>query len=315
MAQFYTDFHEYVAGQQPGDWTKRWADSSWLVKVKTGTVGGKCLEDGGASPRHAMSWDDAGEPSDTEVVIRCRSINTTGYQLGAVVRGSGAAGSENGYVALLFHISSFVLIKYQSGSGTLLASVSYPWSANTWYWIRLRASGQAIKVRAWADGSEEPTNWLIETADSGLASGWAGAYAATANTHDFDVAGIGTGGDPAPTSPVAEPITILADTKQRIYSPATVLVDTRQRTYSPATVLADTRQRVYSIAQVLADTRQRIFKPVLVLADTLQRIMRPGSALTRIAVTARVQRAVGLVGSVGRSVAVTAKLTRRNNVP
>lgn len=83
-------------------------------------------------------------------------------------------------------------------------STSHTVTADTWWWVRVQRSGAGVfKMRAWQDGTTEPSgSWLItSTADTHYTSGafgfWAYDY-----THEPDVRafGIGTNGDAAPTT-------------------------------------------------------------------------------------------------------------------
>ncbi|MBE0448644.1 MAG: hypothetical protein IBX64_11200, partial [Actinobacteria bacterium] len=208
---FYTDFSKYPANQAPSGWTPRWVTSNVtnLIKEKAGTAGGKCLEQKPTTgSRRSISWDAAGSVSDVETVARLRTDTDTiaSHQGWVVVRGSGASATENGYVVSIYNSSnntkSILLYRYLDGTYQLLQSKPYDWSANTWYWARLRAIGSTIQAKVWPDGENEPSSWSLNATDTSIVSGWVGVGGYARGTKDFDVVGIAKGGATAPITSV-----------------------------------------------------------------------------------------------------------------
>jgi hypothetical protein len=199
-----TAFGEYTTAAQPSDWTAEWTTTNhtWRVREVSGAEGGKVLRgafSGTTNSRRAISWDDK-DAADVDVVCRVSSshknssASLTGHH-GVVVRGSGAGATEQGYAAVFAARSfsstvpyeTFRLTKYVSGTFSLLAEVSFFWSTNTYYWMRLQAIGTAIKAKIWAGEKEdEPSAWTIEATDSSIATGWAGALNLYANNNSYD---------------------------------------------------------------------------------------------------------------------------------
>jgi hypothetical protein len=209
VGQFFTDFSEYSADQQPSGWTKRWnTDFPALVKQKAGTTGGKCLELGlPAAGWSLLTWDDVGSPVDVEMVMRVRCATT---RLGACLaaRASGAGGAEKAY------FNYYVGDGYQSrlrkivnGALTDLSVFgNYTFPANTFVMIKLKTRGTSIQTRQWSDGAQETATWNASATDTSIAAGgWVGIMPGGLGGLDIDFIGIGTDGDPAPTSPIIVP--------------------------------------------------------------------------------------------------------------
>lgn len=58
------------------------------------------------------------------------------------------------------------LIRLDSGAETALADITFPAPATTKIWVRWRLEGNRIKVRAWADGDDEPATWGADVYDA-----------------------------------------------------------------------------------------------------------------------------------------------------
>jgi len=84
---------------------------------------------------------------------------------------------------------------------------------DTWTWIRARAEGEVLSVKAWLDGEDEPLAWGNSTAHTGSTAGIVGlGYNLSGTSHGVDHIDVkhfslGTNGDPAPTAPVTDPPT------------------------------------------------------------------------------------------------------------
>lgn len=209
MTTYSTNFSGYTADVSPSDWTARWvtASNTWAARSKASVEGGKTLENTGTvDGRHLLSWNtvdaDSGR-ADVEVLARMRSSSTSAGQLRLTVRGSGAAASEAGYSVELCSssASNMRISKLVAGTQTLIGTdYAFTFAANTWYYVRFRANGTALKARVWADGAVEPTSWHLEVTDSSItAAGWIGASnIESTGTRDWDWFSIGTSGDTAP---------------------------------------------------------------------------------------------------------------------
>lgn len=191
------------SGSPPTGWTAEWVTANVTYTEGSGYLRAAVSSTG----RHAISWDTPGDSlANVEILAKVRTDTKAGSGDAAyctlVARGSGSAASENGYAARMFVSSgtgAIDAIKYVSGTlTTLTGSIAVDWSADTWYWIRLRVNGTAVQVRAWADGGSEPGTWGIDTTDSSLSSGWIGYGSFYAGNADCDFFSYATDGDTAP---------------------------------------------------------------------------------------------------------------------
>ena len=209
MAQFFTNFSEYTTGQAPADWTARWvtANVTYTVEADAGATGGKVLRSVVTSvARHALSWDDVGTPGATEILIKFRlsALTEAGFVNGAVLRGSGIATTENGYMSagqpLAAAADRLYIREYTAGtsSDTSAQLTGTAFSINTWYWIRFRANGTSLESAVWADGESEVVP-ITTLTDATTSSGWAGIFTQQIATHDYDIFSVGTNGDVAPS--------------------------------------------------------------------------------------------------------------------
>lgn len=122
-----------------------------------------------------------------------------------VVRGSGAASSENAYMAWIAPDSEVLIIgKLVAGvlSAVAFTAFSLPDDPEDYY-IRFRANGTTLKARAWRYDAVEPSTWQVEGTDSDVTgAGYIGlGFAASLNTGGFGVPGfvsVGTNGESAP---------------------------------------------------------------------------------------------------------------------
>ena len=203
MANYVTSFSEYAIGVQPSDWTERFndANSTWTVTSASGVIflRNTMTSDG----LRFISWDDIdadANRADVEVLTKVRSSSISGAQFQIRVRGSGTSGSPTAYT-ILYNGSNgrFEMFKDVAGVGTLLTTITASLSANTFYWLRYRVVGTALKFKFWIDGAAEPGTWNSEITDSDIAAaGWVGLGAFTkAGNRDYDVVAVGTNGDTA----------------------------------------------------------------------------------------------------------------------
>ena len=199
MAQYFTDFLEYTPNSAPSDWTERWtaSNSDWVVRNDALSPTTARLEHtASVNGRRALSWDDVDSDTDrddAEILIKFRTSLVSSFQFYFRLRGSGSAGTETSYNALL-DAGSLYLHKYDGGASTTLTSTAYAISADTDYWIRFRVQGTALKCRIWADTDIEPGAWTLETTDSSITGvGWAGlGNFESTGTRDFEIVSIAT---------------------------------------------------------------------------------------------------------------------------
>jgi streptogramin lyase len=82
-----------------------------------------------------------------------------------------ACGDKSCYYGARLHTSQNKLeLAKRSGNGTtILASVPFTASATTFYWMRLdvvTGASDTVQAKIWADGSPEPTSWMLTATDA-----------------------------------------------------------------------------------------------------------------------------------------------------
>jgi hypothetical protein len=129
--------------------------------------------------------------ADGSILVRCAAqrLGSFIWKAALVLRGSGAAGSETGYMAVIasgvaagtFRVS---LYKWVAGASTLLGTSSdltitpYTSPINDEYvaYFEFKADGTDLKTRIWSSDASRPTTWDLELSDASIAAaGWAGA--------------------------------------------------------------------------------------------------------------------------------------------
>jgi hypothetical protein len=241
MAQFFTDFSDYPTGAPPADWTERWILGGQVLEVAedAGGTGGKVLrhritEDN----RRAFSWEAVPGSSNVEIVARVRASDADA-RLGIIARGSGEGhvrDNEYGFTTELepgrytadrrpddeadepqhttrsYDARMARTPERPHGTGKQDGMTTFPFELGEFHWLRLRAvegeQGVDVYAKAWSGAAEdEPADWAhvrenSESADVG-AGGWVGITGqGTSGIREYDLVGVGTDGDEAPTRPV-----------------------------------------------------------------------------------------------------------------
>ena len=287
MAQFSIDFSGETTGAAPANFTENWTATgqTWAVREKAGELGGKGLEHvRTTTARRGFSWDTPGSDTDTEILVRWRSTAATSTdQFWMLLRGSGAAATEGGYIFRNTSGTSIQIARLVAGTLTTIgAAVTITAIANNqWYWMRFRVNGTDLKAKIWnGDHDQEPAAWTIERTDATIAlAGWMGVgNAAATGTRDYDDIAVGTAGDTAvfPVSAEARvtqaPVLVLsaADSDVRVTQvPVLVLA------FMPdaAEEIRVTQAVTLALAEFTAETR--ITQAVaLVLADHIPCVQR-----------------------------------------
>lgn len=206
MTQYFTDFSEYTTGQQPSDWTKRFAATYvWTVADDGAALGGKVLSvaNNATATRNGLSWDaidaDAAR-ADSETFVKFRFLSgTDATEVMSMVRGSGLAGDETIYrYGARSNTDALQIARYLNGA--FLEDTATPWSpvANTWYNLLSSTIGDQHKLKVWPASDPEPTLWDLETTNTEItAAGWIGLFKLRGGAVDIDVFSVGTSGDSA----------------------------------------------------------------------------------------------------------------------
>ncbi len=211
---WFTEY-DHEADALPSDFTLRWDSGSgdWIVTEEGGAIG---LQDntGGGTDEDACSWDVPGNGSDPTndiellYLVNHSSSFVRSRGSGSIIRGSGSAGSEKGYLLSFDGISDEIeLIRYKGdGTKSSLASASNTQIEETFYWWRFQVSDESgdvrLKARAWLFGASEPGTWGIDfldtSADKITTDGWVGflcedndsQYAFFSASENGDLAGL-----------------------------------------------------------------------------------------------------------------------------
>ena len=176
------DFDGYTLDQQPSDWTRRdaYGEGSgenaphfWTRSKTTPLVADKVLEvrSGGAHIM-ACSPDSVGQILDSEQLMlftQSHIHSNGGAQLKARLIHTGGGHYKTSYNASLYNGNKLRLFRWVNVVPTQMAEIAFPYTVDTWYWMRYSVSGTnpvALKVKVWAHGTEEPEAWTLEHNDS-----------------------------------------------------------------------------------------------------------------------------------------------------
>ena len=216
-----TQYTELLWGSSDGTYptsvlTKRWVTTGEVVLAcnsNSEAEGGFSFEqDWSATARRLNSLDaidgDANR-DDIELLGRFQ-INEAAQdnQYALTGRGSGAAGSESAYTAVVFEAGTqdlrIQLVKYDAGTPTQMvigdSDHVHEYVTGEWLYLRLRINGSDIKAKLWRVSDVEPTAWSEETTDTAITGvGWGGISGfQSLGLCETDMLTIGTNGDAAP---------------------------------------------------------------------------------------------------------------------
>lgn len=198
-----------VIPNHPGTWHRPW-DSSPPPEDTNGETETQVVVDfaddrglelsSSSDARHAIQWDDVGEP-DTAEVLSVVYVPSIGSAASSHVRSYiHAGGTESDPQAYYCEVldGEVGVSKYENGSATTLATDSPGVSEGTWYNIRFRASGGNLRVRYWERGTSESDTWDIDVFDDTYSSGWVGLGSFAGDATYWDDVTVGTDGQSAP---------------------------------------------------------------------------------------------------------------------
>lgn len=207
MTVYATSFGLDTAGVAPANWTQRWtaSGSTWVVQASAPTTQGKFLRQTRTSTFYRLlSWNDLDADANRdngEIFARVRTDTaTTPYQIWFILRGSGSAGSESGYILHNISNTQFRISKLVAGTLSTVVTFDFTFSSSVFIGVRFRANGTALKAKVWNSQIDtEPAAWTVETTDASIAGvGWIGAgNFASSGTQDYDDIAVGTNGDTA----------------------------------------------------------------------------------------------------------------------
>ena len=206
MTKYLETFESETIGVQPTNWTERWdgADVSWVVGDDGGSPSDQYVRaTATATGRKLLSYDSvvASDRTDGQFLMRFR-INEALNYFGAVIRGDGAASTEDGYAFYVRASTSVLTVTAYVGgsSSSYVANPGVTVTTGAWFWLRGGVFENELYLKVWADGDPEPNWQLRETDDtvSIVGSAWAGLFMfASSGTADCSLFSVGTGSDPA----------------------------------------------------------------------------------------------------------------------
>lgn len=210
MATHFDSFSGATPGSTPTGWTLRNRDvlEQWLINAfdDSGNIIARCDNNGQDDNLAFITHDTVGSISGAcELVTKWRiqtGESTSGKSSLAWIYASTLALA--GYAAF-WRQTEFRIVRFATGGEDSFVGSAYTGfspAANTWYWTRFGVDGAgAFYAKFWADGSAEPGSNHITGTDTTVTSGLLGVGGFSFDAlSDFDLVGLGTGGDPAPTS-------------------------------------------------------------------------------------------------------------------
>lgn len=243
--QWYTDFSEYSTGSPPSDWTEEWSTSPAEDIETNSGFGSKQLNiDHSTAVYFGYSWDDVGDITDVDVLMRVRA-NTSGGQHAQriMIRGAGTTSTRTGYFAYINpNTNTYGVHEYNSGASTSIDSGSATIDHDTWYWMRFRAQGTSLKFRYWEGPyTHEPDSWDIDATDSTVsAAGWVGVSSYSSDTDmDIDYFAVAEGGGTAPY-PQDDPFTTTTSSTTSSTSSSTASTSSTTETSPPSEGMSGT---------------------------------------------------------------------------
>jgi hypothetical protein len=186
-----TTFGGDAVGAQPAGWTASSAPfgSAWTVEADATASDGKVLR--GATTvtaRHIFRADNVNvDGGEQEALVKIKLDAANGYGPGLAVRHRMTNGSESAYVLYLRPAAGEIeMDRFLNGGWMFMTSTHFASSTNTWYWMRFRASGSMMQGKVWADGTPEPSGWMVIGVDSAIPTGALGVYTYEPANVSFD---------------------------------------------------------------------------------------------------------------------------------
>jgi len=188
---YSTGFSTDPLDQPPSGWTATAyaANSTWQVVVDNTASDNRVLRNvTTATGRHILRFDGVPDTSTTqEVLVKMRLRDSDNRGPGVALRHRMNGTRESAYVAYFRPGENVVEInRFLDGQWLYVGSARFVHTPGTWYWLRFRAEGTTLRVKAWADGTPEPSAWTHTANDAGIPSGSLGLYTYESNTVDYD---------------------------------------------------------------------------------------------------------------------------------
>jgi hypothetical protein len=214
MAQFFYDFSTFsngdIATVAAGVWAKQQSDTHWTYTVATdaGATGGKTF----IVQDDNLDWGDlascivndaaGASTGDFEIYARMKIATLSNLDGG---RPAGPALISSGNAAYAFRYNGDAVLSYFTGGSAqanIGSAITITLVDNTYFKVRIGRVGTTVRMKVWLDGDAEPGSWQATGTHSTLTTVKAGIHTFDYNAgpYTFDVIGIGTGADVAPTS-------------------------------------------------------------------------------------------------------------------
>jgi hypothetical protein len=205
MAQYFNDFEQYALGSGlPVDWG---VTNNSAIDFEVTTVSGN------RGLAYATDYlyinryfyenriNALGDIADVDVYVEfLRDRNASAYTSNTVevlVRSD----LNNNHYGLGIYRSVVRIRRLTNGSFSTLVQGDN--LVDGLYSMRVRANGTFLGLKTWLKGTAEPVAWSISTTDTTHSTGRIGFWARDSmSSAIFQVYGVGTNGDSAPTSPV-----------------------------------------------------------------------------------------------------------------
>ncbi len=200
MTQFAsTIITDTIQSGLPSDWTQvSGTFTAQIVADMTSGYSNRILNTSSVSASGDVTWNPPGSQTDQEALMLVQFSGTLGFPgtlTTVCVRHQG--------VALQFYTIGFILASSSGGTswqfgGGIGSPVSFTWSANAWYWVRLNVTGTTLSGKVWSPAVPEPKDFQSTATDNTWASGKIGTRL-TSNLINIAVLSSASGTDTAPT--------------------------------------------------------------------------------------------------------------------
>jgi len=205
MAQYFNDFEQYALGSGlPVDWG---ITNNGSINFEVTTVSGNrgLAYASNNFFIHRYFYENRinalGDIADVDVYVEfLRDRNAATYESNTVevlVRSD----LNNNHYGLGIYASIVRIRRLNNGGFSTLTEGAN--LVDGLYSMRVRANGTFLGVKTWLKGTDEPVAWSISTTDATHSTGRTGFWVRDSTSSAvFQVYGVGTNGDSAPTSPI-----------------------------------------------------------------------------------------------------------------
>jgi len=208
MAQYFTDFSGDVIGVKPANTGLKRSSSAatYTVQNEGGVPVLRYLAENGGITARGLSYESALSSGVTEAFYEIRDASSSNPSSGRFALFASDS-PDNEYGVILSASNKFQVYKRINGSFSELAKTAPNISPSSYYSVRFRVtpgSPNLLQAKWWLSSADEPAIWNVDTTDTRvLSGGWSGhvGFATSAYIY-YKRVGIGTNGDPAPTSAV-----------------------------------------------------------------------------------------------------------------